>query len=100
MWHASVAARFSLVTVNNTASLFAEAEHAIAGCGDATLGEWREIGNKAAHIRRRLTAKESAYAGITAVCDVRGTEEFSRRIRLIRPFLPSQLATMRDEALP
>lgn len=71
---------------------------ALQGVGDATLGEWRETGT-AVHVRRRLKPSEMRYAGIREVVDVRGTDEFTRRIRNIRPYLPAPLLFLPDEAL-
>jgi hypothetical protein len=31
------------------------------------------------------------FAGIDAVCDVRGTDEHARRIQRVRPFLPTTM---------
>jgi hypothetical protein len=73
---------------------------ALVGVGDAALGEWREIGDVAVHVRRRLTAAEMRYAGIAAVVDVRGTDEFTRRVQRMRPFLPPAMRGMPDAALP
>jgi hypothetical protein len=53
------------------------AEQALAGLGDARLGEWREWSGTAFHIRRRLTAREALEVG--PVVDVRGTPEARRR---------------------
>lgn len=79
---------------------FEIADQELRGAGDAKLGEWHEVGDRAVHLRRRLTEKEMHYAGIREVCDVRGTEEFTRRIQRIRPFLPRPMLTIPDERLP
>jgi hypothetical protein len=79
---------------------FEIAERELRGVGDATLGEWREIGDTAVHLRRRLTPREERQGRIGGVCDVRGTEEFTHRIRAMRPFLPPQMRHFPDEALP
>lgn len=76
------------------------AERQLAGVGDAALGEWREVGDKAVYLRRRVTPREMASAGITAVVDVRRTAEHAARIRKMRPFLPPQMATWPDAAFP
>lgn len=81
-------------------ALFEIADQELRGVGDATLGEWHEVGDIAVHLRRRLTDKEMQFAGIDTVVDVRGTDECTKRIRRMRPFLPPQLATIPDEALP
>jgi hypothetical protein len=76
--------------------LFDAAYLALLGVGDATLGEWKEIGDLAVHLRRRLKPSEMRYARIDAVVDVRGTEEYTRRIQQLRPFLPPQLAGLAE----
>ena len=76
------------------------AERALDGVGDAGLGEWRDRGDIAFHLRRRLTTREMAAAGIAAVCDVRGTEEQVRRVERMRPFLPQQMRHLSVEQLP
>ncbi len=98
VWHASVRARIPLL-VNREQRLFAIAEQQLANVGDATLGEWREVGD-AVHLRRRLTAAEAASAHIVSVVDIRGTEEFTRRIQAMRPFLPVPMRPFPDEAFP
>lgn len=65
--------------------MWAMAERALRGVGDPALGEWREHGRAAMHIRRRLTAAERKAAGNLQVRDIRGTSEESRRLaRLLR----------------
>jgi len=86
--------------VNRARRLFDIAADQLSGVGDAALGEWREVGDIAVHLRRRLTDDEAAYAQIATVVDVRGTEEFTRRIQRMRPFLPPQLQAMPDEVMP
>jgi hypothetical protein len=71
VWHASVAG--SLIK----AVLESEAERQLAGVGDAPLGEWREVGQKAVHIRRRLTAREQRLVG--PVMDIRRSDEAKMR---------------------
>jgi hypothetical protein len=80
--------------------LFDLAFLALVGVGDATLGEWRETGEIAVHVRRRLTPAEQRYAGIREVVDVRGTEEFSRRILRMRPYVPEAMVMLPEEAFP
>lgn len=80
--------------------LFDLAFLALLGVGDASVCQWREEGALAVHLKRRLTPSEMRYAGIAAVVDVRGTEEFTRRVQRIRPFLPSAMVGVPDEALP
>jgi hypothetical protein len=100
VWHASVSARFALPSLQSEAAMFEEAEHQLAGVGDRTLGEWRERGDKAMHLRRRLTAKEMLYANIKSVCDVRGTPEQITRVDRMRPFLPPSVQGLRVEQYP
>ena len=71
VWHASVAG--SLVK----AVLESEAERQLAGVGDASLGEWREVTAKAVHIRRRLTEREQRLVG--PVLDIRRSDEARMR---------------------
>ena len=71
VWHASVAG--SLIK----AVLWKEAERQLAGIGDALLGEWRETGAKAVHLRRRLSEREQRTVG--PVIDVRGSDEAKMR---------------------
>ena len=80
--------------------LFDMAFLALLGVGDAALGEWQEVGGVAVHLQRRLKASEMRYAGIAAAVDVRGTEEFTRRIQQMRPFLPPLMRQIPDAALP
>jgi hypothetical protein len=70
------------------ATLWEIAEHELRGVGDAALGEWREVGDVAVHLRRRLTDHEMRVGAIADVCDVRHTDEHVRRIERVRPFLP------------
>ena|SRR5258708_2764850 len=99
VWHVSVSPRFPLL-VNRERRLFELAGDALFGVGDATLGEWREVGDIAVHLRRRLTAIEAAAGKIVDVCDVRGTDEFAQRIRAMRPFLPAQIRDIPLEQFP
>lgn len=45
----------------------------LAGVGDATLGEWLEVTERATHLRRRLSSTEEAVTG--PLLDIRGTKE-------------------------
>ena len=58
-----------------------EAERQLAGVGDASLGEWREMGGRAFHLRRRLTTAEAC--GVGPVLDVRGTKEAAERAAML-----------------
>lgn len=71
VWHASVAG--SLLK----AVLWQEAERQLEGVGDASLGEWRETGAKAVHIRRRLSEREQRAVG--PVMDIRRSGEARMR---------------------
>ena len=99
VWHASIAPRFPLL-VNRARRLFDIAEDQLDGVGDAALGEWREVGDIAVHLRRRLTWDEAAYAQIASVVDVRGTDEYTRRIARMRPFLPPPMRALPEGAFP
>jgi hypothetical protein len=58
------------------------AERALEGVGDPSLGEWRERGGRAVHLRRRLTDEERGELGVR---DIRGTpEEAERMAALLR----------------
>lgn len=85
MWHASISSRL----IVPQRELWRVAEHELRGVGDAALGEWRETGDVAVHLRRRLTEKEMRQARIEGVLDVRGTPEHTRRVDLMRPHLPA-----------
>lgn len=58
------------------------ATRALAGVGDAALGEWPERGhNGIVHLRRRLSDGEREALGGLDVRDVRGTREERSRLR-------------------
>lgn len=59
---------------------------ALAGVGDASLGEWIEHGNIAMHVRRRLSAAEQAIIG--DIRDIRDTPEARTRHARMIPHLP------------
>ena len=81
VWHASVAARGFPIW----ASLEQQAERELAGVGDAALGEWRERGERAFYIRRRLSAAEQKRVG--PVVDIRRTPEAGQRAGRLGPML-------------
>ena len=54
-----------------------EAERQLAGVGDPSLGEWREAGQKAFHIKRRMTEREQRLIG--PAVDIRGSDEARMR---------------------
>jgi hypothetical protein len=91
VWHASVASQ--------KLALSAPARREIAldvldGVGDAHLGEWYTAGEKAIHVRRRLSAKEQRQVG--PVLDVRCDLEGQRRAAAVQQYLPP---SMRGEIL-
>jgi hypothetical protein len=97
VWHASVSPRAPSIPI---LALWALAEGVLRGVGDPALGEWRDVGDIAIHLRRRLTPAEMRAGAIAAVVDIRGTPEHGARIDRIRPYLPPALrATPRDQLL-
>lgn len=74
VWHVSVASRG---LPYGRGPLEQHAERELVGVGDPHLGEWREWGDIALHIRRRLTPAEQAAVG--DVQDIRRTPEAVRR---------------------
>lgn len=84
MWHASIAPK-GIVLAEATLHRYALA--ALAGVGNAQLGEYEEYSGRAFHLRRRLSLAERALVG--EVVDVRGTPEAERRLRPVRHLLPS-----------
>lgn len=60
---------------------------ALNGVGDPTLGEWRERGKIAVHLRRRLTPME--WGGRPWGMDYRDTPEGVRRLALVMRWLPA-----------
>jgi hypothetical protein len=79
VWHASIAG--SIIK----AVLWQEAERQLAGAGDASLGEWREVGDTAVHLRRRLSEREQRAVG--PVMDIRGSDEARMRASRLGPLL-------------
>ena len=93
VWHASVAG--SLIK----AVLWKEAERQLAGVGNAALGEWREVGEKAVHIKRRLSEREQRAIGVAV--DIRGSDEARQRAGRVAAWLhlaPPEL--LADELAP
>ncbi len=86
--------------VNREKYLLTLAADQLEGVGDVSLGEWRERGDIAVHLRRRLTPIEMALGGIDSACDIRGTKEFEERICAMLPYLPSQMQGWSLEAYP
>ena len=58
----------------------------LEGVGDPMRGQWVEYGDRAYHLRRRLSEREALRVG--PVVDVRGTPEQELRWRAIRKHLP------------
>ena len=88
VWHVSVAPVDTALFSVAEARCWAYALDALDGVGDPALGEWRERGEIAVHVRRRLTNRERRDAGNLDVVDIRGTDEHTRRVLALRPFLP------------
>lgn len=85
MWHASIARHgrdhrpLPLARIRNgDTEHTARALGALRGVGDATAGEWLEIGDVAVHLRRRLTTTE--WRGQPWGMDLRHTEEGRARL--------------------
>jgi hypothetical protein len=70
------------------------AERALSGVGDAALGEWRERGKTAVHLRRRLSVRE--WGDRPWGMDYRGTTEVEAMLAECRQWLPPGYT----EALP
>jgi hypothetical protein len=94
VWHASVANQLDIRPVQDLRIL---AESALRDVGDPALGEWQEIGERAVHIRRRLSQAECKLAGDLAVVDVRQTPEYGMRRAAMQRFLPPQLADWQED---
>ena len=73
VWHASVSAGTETRAVQI-------AEAALDGVGDASLGEWRERGMVATHIKRRLSLRECIEYGLSMI-DMRNTDDGRTRLR-------------------
>ena len=82
VWHASVGGgEFAPHVLRHLAY------DALAGVGDARLGQWEDDRPIAFHLRRRLSAEEEKLVG--PVLDVRGTDEARLRLRQAMEDLPS-----------
>lgn len=82
------------------------AERALQGVGDASLGEWRELGaNGVVHIRRRLTDRERTQARrppgvkLLQTRDIRGTEEERHRLSRLLADVPHLRPYLSGDAL-
>jgi len=95
VWHASISDPRR--DARNPEALFAVAEQVLAGVGDPALGEWREVGDLAVHLRRRVSPSEADTIG--PVVDVRGTWEHTKRLNRIRRYLPERWQRLPDAAL-
>lgn len=84
VWHAS-AAPIGGIPVKDILRRISLA--ALRNVGDPQLGEWEEWTEKAYHIRRRLSRVEQLSVG--DVIDIRGTEESTRRLDVVRHLLPA-----------
>lgn len=92
VWHVSIAAR----SLPIRAVLEREAERQLSGVGDAAQGEWREMGDRAFHVRRRLSAAEQRSVG--PALDIRRTDEaIARALRLGRLLSLAPAALLADE---
>lgn len=74
VWHASVGGEFAPGVRRRLAIA------ALAGVGDAALGEWHDDRARAYHVRRRLSAAEAARFVPGGVRDLRGTAEAVSRL--------------------
>ena len=83
MWHASISFGGRVVL---TEQMFDVARRELYGVGDRDLGEWREVGEIAVHLRRRCTGAEAAILG--PVIDVRGTLDGAARLHRMSRYLP------------
>lgn len=80
---------------------WALAAHALRDVGDAALGEWREAGKTAIHLRRRLTHQEwpgawgmdlrSTPEGLTRLADV---SQCSARLYGVAAMTPADTAAL------
>ena len=89
MWHASIAEFPPRPMVDPVVTALARglARGALDGVGDATLGEWLQVGDAAVHLRRRLSAAEAELVG--PVVDIRGDDaEVERRLAAVATILP------------
>ena len=97
MWHASISPLVSLGRRLDAARLFELALATLRGVGTVSLGEWREVGTVACHVRRRLSAEEMIIVG--PVRDLRGTPEALTRLWRARQWMPAPLWPMAEEEI-
>ena len=86
VWHASVAP--VKLTLPHEA-LWELAYEVLGPVGDASLGEWKESGDRAFHLRRRLSRREQVTIG--PVVDVRGNHDGWKRWAAMQPHVPAAL---------
>jgi hypothetical protein len=87
VWHASA----TVVNGDRRGGL-ERARAALHGVGDRSLGEWIEQGERAVHVRRRLSSREQMATGEAR--DIRGTPEERERLRVLAAELPPQLRAL------
>lgn len=75
MWHASTASNPMLNLSKD--QLRVEALNALEGVGDPHH-QWEQWTGRAFHVRRRLTPEEQEFVG--PAIDIRGTDEYARRL--------------------
>lgn len=90
MWHVSVAPKVGMLMGKNFARVIGL--NVLKGVGDEEAGQWEEVGKRAYHIRRRLSAEEAEPIGPAR--DLRGTKEGEIRLMAIAkicPHIPRQI---------
>ena len=95
MWHASVSPMGGADM--RPSELFVLALGALRGVGDPARGEWREVGTRACHIRRRLSDVEAVQVG--PVRDLRGDRESLTRLWRALQWLPPPLWSMAESEI-
>lgn len=95
MWHASAA------TIAGSGlgweALRALAFAALEGVGNPKLGQWEEQGQRAHHVRRRLSEREQKPIGEAVDC--RGTDEGLRRFARACKWMPPPVADFAEQEL-
>lgn len=95
VWHASVAWHTNtrrgpwpipLLSAPTILRMWERVVRALHRVGDGTLGEWRESGQTAIHVRRRMTAEE--WGDKPWGMDYRYTPEYAVRIAPVAHLLP------------
>jgi len=85
VWHAS--ASLGRAKALDAWELRNAAVRALAGVGDAKLGEWMDVTEIAVHLRRRLSHREQLLVG--PVVDIRGTPEAAERVAVVAKQCPN-----------